>query len=103
MRGVKHRALKALLLFGALLGFAGGFASMAFRMHRHHDMRRSYFERHVADVCLDAADRRRAESTPDYRPPPGAGWGYGPWQAPYWSAPPPPAAPPNAGPPPRRP
>ena len=37
-------------------------ASLAFRMHRHHDMRRSYFERHVADVCLDAADRRRAQS-----------------------------------------
>lgn len=94
MRRMRYRVLKLMLLLGAFFGFAGGFASMALRMHRHHDMRRSYFERHVADVCLDAADRRRAESTPDYRPPRADAWGYGPWQAPYWAAPPPPGPPP---------
>ncbi|MEZ4229236.1 MAG: hypothetical protein R3B89_08735 [Polyangiaceae bacterium] len=106
MRHARHRVIKVLLLLGALLGFAGGFASLAFRMHRHHDMRRSYFERHVADVCLDAADRRRAQSAPDYQSPPGD-WGHGPawgrggwrsppWSAPPWSSPPPPPGPPPA-------
>lgn len=111
MRGMRYRVLKVLLLLGALFGFAGGFASMAFRFHRHHEMRRGYFERHVADVCLEAADRRRAEAAPDSRPPRAADWGHGPWQQqapwqqpPYWTAPPPPpaalapAAPPPAAP-----
>lgn len=107
MRGIRYRVLKVLLLLGALFGFAAGFASMAFRFHRHHEMRRGYFERHVADVCLEAAGRRRAESSLESRSPRSTDWGHGPWQphapwqqhAPYWSAPPPPLAPPAALPP----
>ena len=39
----------------AVGGFGGGFASL---LHRHHD-RRERFERHVAQVCVDAAFRAR--------------------------------------------
>jgi hypothetical protein len=41
------------------LGAIGGFAS-AFH-HRHHD-RREAFERHVAELCSDAAVRAQAKA-----------------------------------------
>jgi len=48
------------LLIGALvLGTIGGFASGFCSMRHHHMSRRAAFERHVADVCLEAAERRQ--------------------------------------------
>lgn len=47
----RPKMLAALLATGAILGYAHGFASCA-RVHEH---RRTALERHVAEVCLDAA------------------------------------------------
>jgi hypothetical protein len=56
-----RKLLIAALAMGAVGGFASGFASM-----RHcHNSRRASFERHVAQVCVDAARARPA-------PPPAA-------------------------------
>jgi hypothetical protein len=48
--------LVALLAFGTVMGFGSGFAHMR---HRGYE-RRAEFERHVADVCVEAA--REAEA-----------------------------------------
>jgi hypothetical protein len=40
-----------LLAFGALGGYLGGFMSLA----RHSHARREAYERHMAQVCIDAA------------------------------------------------
>jgi hypothetical protein len=48
------------LVIGALvLGTIGGFASGFSSMRRHHMSRRAAFERHVAEVCVEAAERRQ--------------------------------------------
>lgn len=67
---MKRRLLIALLAFGTVFGFGSGFASMACRAHHGRDARRAAFERHVADVCVDAALRARADRGPVDRPPP---------------------------------
>ncbi len=48
---MRRRALIVLLALGTVGGFASGFA------HAHH--RRAGFERHVADVCAQAALRAK--------------------------------------------
>lgn len=53
---MKRPLLIALLTLGTVGGFAHGFASL-----RHHHHRRAQFERHVAQVCVEAARRADAE------------------------------------------
>ena len=65
---MKRPLLIALLTLGTVGGFAHGFASL-----RHHHHRRARFERHVAQVCVDAARRADAEDRgqpPAYTSPP---------------------------------
>ena len=50
-----RRILMGLLALGAVGGFASAFH------HRHHDHREA-FERHVADLCSDAALRANAKA-----------------------------------------
>ena len=52
------RFLVALLAFGTVGGYAWGFHSM----HRFREMHRRAFERHVADVCVDAARRSSVDA-----------------------------------------
>ncbi|MEZ4395017.1 MAG: hypothetical protein R3A48_28400 [Polyangiales bacterium] len=54
---MRYRLRIALLAFGTVAGFASGFASLA--CHHHRAERRAAFERHVARVCIDAADHAR--------------------------------------------
>jgi hypothetical protein len=66
---MKRKLLIALLAFGTIGGFSSGIASMACWHHRSHD-RRAAFERHIADVCVEAAYRaRERERTSIGRPP----------------------------------
>lgn len=65
---IKRKILIGLLAFGAVGGFATGFASMA----RHHRCHRDHFERRVARVCVDAARRAETEAASiAAAPPPG--------------------------------
>ncbi len=48
-----------LLSAGAVLGYGLGFRAM----HEHRD-RRLGFERHVADVCIEAYQRQHAAAVP---------------------------------------
>ena len=51
----------SLLAAAAVLGFGSSFAHLASRHHhgwRHHDGRRARLEARIADVCVEAADRR---------------------------------------------
>ena len=47
---MKRKLLIGLLGLGTFAGFGHGFASL-----RHHHNRRAHFERHVAQVCIEAA------------------------------------------------
>lgn len=58
MHPMKRKVLIVLLSLGTVFGFAGGALSVA--KHSHH--RRAAFERHVAQLCADAA---RHESAAD--------------------------------------
>jgi hypothetical protein len=61
---MRRKLLIGLLAFGTVAGFGSGFFSMAHGGCRnHHAQRRAAFERHVADVCVEAAQRadRRAD------------------------------------------
>jgi len=62
---MKRKLLIALLAFGTVAGFGSGIASLACGHHRAH-ARRAAFERHVAELCVDAA--RRADERPAERP-----------------------------------
>ncbi len=53
---MKRRILMVLLAVGAVGGYAEGFA----HMHTCHHDRRSAFERHVAEVCIDAANHAKS-------------------------------------------
>ena len=55
---MKRRILIALLSAGTLLGFASGFASL--RQCSKH--RRDAFERHVASLCAEAAQRSTSKA-----------------------------------------
>jgi len=58
---MKRRALIFALGLGTFLGFGSGFAAMGAHAAQVQQARRAAFERHVADVCVDAArgaDRR---------------------------------------------
>jgi len=65
---MKRPLLIALLTLGTVGGFAHGFASL-----RHHHHRRARFERHVAQVCVEAARRAdaadRGQAPPAYEHP----------------------------------
>jgi hypothetical protein len=50
---MKRKLLIVLLSIGTVAGFASGIA--------HHRWRTQHFERHVADVCADAARRAQVE------------------------------------------
>lgn len=52
----RRKLLIGLLAFGTVGGFASGFASMGCRAHA----RRHAFERHVSELCADAALRAKA-------------------------------------------
>jgi hypothetical protein len=52
---IGRKLLVAALLLGTIGGFTSGFCSV----RRHHNARRAAFERHVADVCLEAVERRQ--------------------------------------------
>lgn len=73
---MKRKLLITLFAFGTVAGFGSGFASLACHHERAHT-RRAAFERHVADLCVQAADRARAE-TPRYehREAPRHRWGH---------------------------
>jgi hypothetical protein len=69
MNPIKRRILIVLLSLGAVGGFASGFAHMA---HAHR-MHRAAFERHVADVCVEAAKRGHGPDRGAAREPPSPG------------------------------
>jgi hypothetical protein len=50
---LRRRVLAAILAIGTIAGFACGFGSL----HRRERQRMYDFERHVATVCTDAAQR----------------------------------------------
>ncbi|HJL22083.1 MAG TPA: hypothetical protein RMH80_07610, partial [Polyangiaceae bacterium LLY-WYZ-15_(1-7)] len=62
---MKRNILLALLSVGTVGGFGAGFASL----HHHHRHRRAHFERHVAQVCLEAARELEADEAPHAPPP----------------------------------
>jgi len=66
---MKRKLLIALFAFGTVAGFGSGIASMACWHGRAH-ARRAAFERHVAEVCLEAA---RSDDRAYDRPPPTSG------------------------------
>ncbi len=57
---VKRKLLIVLLSLGTLVGYGAMFARIHCTHHSWHSGRTD-FERHVADVCTDAALRARAE------------------------------------------
>jgi hypothetical protein len=61
---MKRNFIIGLLAVGTIAGFSLGFTQMAFRHHH----RRQSFEKHIANVCVDAALRTRKPD--DRRPPP---------------------------------
>ena len=56
---MRRRILMVLLAVGAVGGYAEGFA----HMHACPRGRNSAFERHVADVCIDAANHASKGAT----------------------------------------
>lgn len=48
---MKRKIVIVLLALGTIGGFAAGFAHLGCRMHGRHEA----FERHVAQLCADAA------------------------------------------------
>jgi len=61
-----RRSIKiTLLALGTVLGY--GSAIYGMRYHRCH---REAFERHVADVCVDAANRAKTGQAPPQAAPP---------------------------------
>ncbi len=63
MNPIKRRILIVLFSLGAVGGFASGIHSL----HRAHACHRESFERHVAQICVDAA---KGVPTPQAAPPP---------------------------------
>ncbi|MEM9075150.1 MAG: hypothetical protein AAGE52_42020 [Myxococcota bacterium] len=60
---MKRKLLIGLFTFGTLAGFGSGIASV-----KHHHHRRAHFERHVAQLCVDAARRADARDTREGNP-----------------------------------
>ncbi|MEO0325362.1 MAG: hypothetical protein AAF447_20565 [Myxococcota bacterium] len=58
----KDKILVAFFGLTALAGFGSGVHHLAHHA-RHHHHRRAAFERHVADVCVEAARRADGEAT----------------------------------------
>ncbi len=48
---MKRKIVIVLLAMGTVLGFAAGFAHLGRHVRGHHDA----FERHVAQICVEAA------------------------------------------------
>lgn len=65
---MKRRVLMVCLAASTVLGFSAGAASCAHHASRHRMRRHAQFERHVAQLCTDAALRssahRRAPNPP---------------------------------------
>ncbi|MCA9610941.1 MAG: hypothetical protein KC619_35350 [Myxococcales bacterium] len=80
---MKRKLLIVLLGFGTLFGFGSGFASMSYHWHQHAEARRAAWEAHVADVCVEAAQRADRPDPRDDR------WGPPPSDYPEWDGPPP--------------
>lgn len=55
---LRRMVLAVMLALGTVSGFGAGFAAM----HGHHRHHRDALERHVAEVCVRAADRARDEA-----------------------------------------
>lgn len=55
------------LSFGTVAGFASGFAHMGHCARGHHEARRAAFEAHVADLCVQAAERSQGDAAPHDR------------------------------------
>ncbi|MCC6872976.1 MAG: hypothetical protein IT378_01605 [Sandaracinaceae bacterium] len=75
---MRRKLLIAILALGTLGGFGSGIASLACHGGRYHQARREAFERHVADVCVDAARRARdgeAQGHPGPHPARAREWG----------------------------
>jgi hypothetical protein len=53
MSPMKRKIVIGLLAAGTVLGYAAGFASL----RRHGCARRAAMEKHVAETCVDAAER----------------------------------------------
>jgi hypothetical protein len=62
---MRHSIRIPLLAIGAVLGYGFAFHSMSH--HRHH---RDAWERHVADVCVGAAQNVKGEQGKTERPTP---------------------------------
>jgi hypothetical protein len=64
--------LLVLLLLGAVLGFGSGIRNLRW----HHWARQAAFERHVAEICVDAARSGQPPPppVPGRGPGPGPGW-----------------------------
>lgn len=69
---MRRLPLAFLLGVGALVGFGSGVHQLRWQ----HWARRAAFERHIADVCIEAARTGQAPSTP-------GAW-HGPGTAPGW-------------------
>lgn len=52
---MRRKVLITLLALGAVLGFAGGLARLAFHARHGHFDRKAAFERRVASLCAEAA------------------------------------------------
>jgi hypothetical protein len=62
--------LLLLLGLGALMGFGSG----VHQLRWHQWARRAAFERHVAEICVDAARSGQVPSGPTRGPAAGPGW-----------------------------
>lgn len=54
---MKRKLLVVLLGFGTIFGFSTGFASVSHHWHHRAAQRQAAWEAHVADVCVEAAQR----------------------------------------------
>ncbi len=62
---MKRKLLIGLFAFGTVAGYGSTFACMKHR----HEHRRAHFERHVAQLCVDAArNAEEVEEAPPERP-----------------------------------
>jgi len=65
---MKRRFLMFVLALGAVAGFGAGFS----RLHHCREARRAAFERHVAQICVEAARGVRPPAPPPTTPAPPA-------------------------------
>ena len=66
---MKRKILIGLLALGTFVGYAGFFARLAHPGRGPWAMRRQAFERHVAELCTDAALKTRSGAPTSVAPP----------------------------------